>query len=394
MLRQQYVYSPPKTLPGFTNTRRQSDTALQCAQQDIIKMKKAVLNLEETGNTLLSKIPGDLTKTVDSLMAQTDTLSTRVKDYDPKLIERTFEKLEDMYSYTQKLVDKDCTESEAPEQSTTFINDFSRDIANRLIQETQNLETNISMFIDNQLKTLQKKEKPKLKLQAPVFATTKPIPPKVLKLPRPENGPINNELIKQTNQLDELTKSVTDKSNKYKPSKIKYDSNSVLQQLQEDKTKLSFVKNFLEMYSIESKSAPKEEIQQPEVVAEGKQFVDYRKFEEFKQSAENYIEDMKLNLEDNKQRLTARAEELKMQLMEQQAKLTEFDDVVQALEDKITYLQFKADNILSNTVKNTESAYVVVKGINFYSEELESNANAILSHIEDQSHRLELDLPL
>lgn len=394
MLRQQYVYSPTKSTQGIGGPRRQSDTALQCAQNDIIKMKKAVLNLEETGSTLLSKIPGDLTKTVDNLTAQTDAISTRAKGYDPKAIERLFEKCEDLYSYAEKMVDKDCTESEAPEQSTTFINDFSNDIANRLIQETANLETNISLFIDNQLKTIKKPEKQKYKLQVPIFSTTKLVPPKVLKLPRPENGSINNELIKQSSQLDELTKLVTDKNNKYKPTKIKYDTNKILDQLQEDKTKLSFLKNFIEMSAIESKSAPKQEVIQPEVTPQGKRLVDYEKFDEFKISAQNFIGQLKVTLEDNKERLLAKVEELKMKLMEQEARLAEFDDVSQALEEKITYLQFKADDVLNSTVKKSESAYVVVKGINFYSEELKANADAMVSHIEEQTHKLELDVPL
>ena len=86
------TFNPLACSPG-ANSRRQSDTALQFVQLDMQKMKRAVMNLEDSGANLLAKVPGELTKTIENMIAQTQAIGENVKGFNPKRIENYFQKI-------------------------------------------------------------------------------------------------------------------------------------------------------------------------------------------------------------------------------------------------------------------------------------------------------------
>ena len=382
------------TYTSSYNSRRQSDTALQFAQLDMQKMKRAIMNLEETGSNLLAKVPGDLTKTVEIIIAQTQAISENAKQYQPKKIDNLFDQITDNLESTKKIVENDLIEAETPQQSNSFIESFSEDIKTRLIEETRNLETNINVFIDTQLKTLNKPEEQKLVFQMPDLFPTQVLNAKTLKLPRPDSGPVNTEIVKQADQLDKLMRKLEEERNAKKPSPPKHDPQLICDTLNDDRIALMQLNNMLEVYQLEERVAPRKQKKEKIVITdEALQPADPKQFQEFKESTVQLAKQLDNDLETAKTRALERIEQLRAQLMEQEARVAEFDEVVSGLNEKITYLQFKADDVLEHKIEQTQDANLIVDGMKIYTQQLVKSQESVLDRLEHQIHRIELSVP-
>ena len=382
------------TYTSSYNSRRQSDTALQFAQLDMQKMKRAIMNLEETGSNLLAKVPGDLTKTVEIIIAQTQAIGENAKQYQPKKIDNYFDQITDNFLATKKLIENDLIDAETPQQTTSFIESFSEDIKTRLIKETKNLETNLNVYIDTQLKTLLKEEDQKIDFSIPDLFPTQVLNAKSLKLPRPDSGPVNTELVKQADNLDKIMRDLAEVRESKKPEAPKYDPQAILDTLNDDRIGLLQLNNLLEVYQLEERIAPRKPKKEKVVITDESLLpADPKQFQEFKENTIKMVKQLDDELEETKKKAMERVEKLRAQLLEQEARVAEFDEVIAALNEKITYLQFRADDVLEHKIEQTQDANLIVDGMKIYTKQLIKSQEAVMDRLEQQMHRIELSVP-
>ena len=376
------------------NSRRQSDTALQFAQLDMQKMKRAIMNLEETGSNLLSKVPGDLTKTVEVIIAQTQAISENAKQYQPKKIDNKFDQITDDLFATKRAIESDLIEAETPEQSTSFIDSFSEDIKTRLIKETESLETNLNVFIDTQLKALAKGDDEKITFTMPDLFPTQVLNAKSLKLPRPDSGPVNAEIVKQADDIDKLMKALAEEREAKKPAPPKHDPQLLIDTLNDDRISLMQLNNLLEVYQLEERVAPRKQKKEKVVITDESLLpADPKQYQEFKENTIKIAKQMDDELEESKRKALERVEKLRAQLLEQEARVAEFDEVIAALNEKITYLQFRADDVLEHKIEQTQDANLIIDGMKIYTNQLIKSQEAVMDRLEQQMHRIELSVP-
>ena len=119
-------------------------------------------------------------------------------------------------------------------------------------------------------------------------------------------------------------------------------------------------------------------------------------FEKTFVKAENTIKiakQMDDELEESKRKALERVEKLRAQLLEQEARVAEFDEVIAALNEKITYLQFRADDVLEHKIEQTQDANLIIDGMKIYTNQLIKSQEAVMDRLEQQMHRIELSVP-